>query len=70
MAAEGEKPLLLLDDVASEFDETFLSGIIFAGSELGLQTWITSVSARPFLQQKPGHLLRFHVKHGSLERIS
>jgi DNA replication and repair protein RecF len=69
MADSGENPLLLLDDIASEFDDTFLSRILSVGEELGLQTWITGVSAEAITRHRTENLRWFHVKHGCLESV-
>jgi DNA replication and repair protein RecF len=67
LTLNDEKPLLLLDDIASEFDDVFLSRIVSAGIEMGLQTWITDVSPASVMRHEPGLLRRFHVKRGKLE---
>jgi DNA replication and repair protein RecF len=68
MVSSGEKPFLLLDDIASEFDDIFLSRILSVGQELGLQSWITGVTPGPITRYETETIGMFHVKQGQLHR--
>lgn len=61
----GKKPLLLLDDLASEFDQSHFRATLDAGSGLGVQMWITGVE-----QIDPGSPhSRFHVERGQVRKM-
>lgn len=64
MAANGEKPVLLLDDLASEFDESHLTAVMSAGQGLESQMWITGTSSTPYRSLDSGTRAMFHVEHG------
>ncbi len=61
----GGSPLLLLDDLASEFDQVHFHAALEVGAALGVQVWITGVE--PF---DPGsEHFRFHVEHGKVRKM-
>lgn len=64
MTVSGEKPVLLLDDLASEFDDSHLEAVLSAGLSLGCQLWITGTDRKPYraLLEQP-HAM-FHVEQG------
>jgi len=66
----GEKPLLLLDDVASELDEAHLHRVLFAARELGVQIWLTGTKLDPDTITSGGSSAVFHVKQGRVTRTS
>jgi len=70
MAGTGEHPLLLMDDLASEFDRKHLRRVLDYGVQLGSQLWVTGTSLEPYsgLVGEPGTV--FHVEHGNLSRKS
>lgn len=61
----GKKPVLLLDDLASEFDQKHFSAALEVGKNLGVQIWISGVE-----QVDPGspHAM-FHVEHGRVRKM-
>jgi len=62
----GEKPILMLDDLASEFDELHVSKVLKAGLELGVQIWLTGVSLTPAVDMCDTSYTVFHVEHGKV----
>lgn len=61
----GTKPLLLLDDLASEFDQQHFGSALEVGVALGVQIWITGVE-----EFDPGSShSRFHVEHGQVRKM-
>ena len=48
----GEKPILMLDDLSSEFDDTHLRKVLMAGLELGVQIWLTGIEQVPALDAR------------------
>lgn len=61
----GRVPVLLLDDLASEFDQRHLASVMQCADELGAQTWVTGVDPVPSdLPQQ-----RFHVEHGKAQKV-
>jgi len=60
-----KKPLLLLDDLASEFDQHHFAAALEVGIGFGVQIWITGVE-----EFDPGtpHS-RFHVEHGQVRKM-
>lgn len=67
LSDRGNKPLLLLDDIASEFDSAHLDGLMDFGEHLDCQTWVTGTSLRPFSARLPENRALFHVEQGRLE---
>ncbi len=63
-ADDGRSPVLLLDDLASEFDHEHLERVVNAGLALGAQLFITGVEQGPYAFVETGQALMFHVKHG------
>jgi len=66
MAESGEKPVLLMDDLASEFDETHLSGVLREGKKLKCQVWITGTTLTPYDSMGCEEHSMFHVEHGEI----
>lgn len=62
----GHVPVLLLDDIASEFDEAHLRAVVLAGKTMGSQMFITGTSSAPYVDFLPADGLMFHVKHGQI----
>ena len=66
----GEKPMLLLDDIASEFDREHLDNVLKAGMALGAQIWLTGTEVLP-TTLSVGHSCHvFHVEHGKVSKVS
>jgi DNA replication and repair protein RecF len=61
----GRFPVLLLDDLASEFDQRHFGAALEVGIGLGVQMWITGVE-----EVDPGSPhSRFHVEHGAVRKM-
>jgi DNA replication and repair protein RecF len=61
----GRIPVLLLDDLASEFDRRHFDAALDVGRNLGVQMWITGVD-----EIDPGSPhSRFHVEHGAVRKM-
>ena len=67
MCASGEKPLLMLDDLFSEFDRPHLERVLEAGMELDVQVWLTGTWAPSVIKDCNGSCTMFHVEHGRVE---
>ena len=61
------QPVLLLDDLASEFDQDHLANVLRHAVALEGQIFITGVSAQPFDEVLPADARMFHVKQGAIE---
>jgi len=62
----GEKPVLMLDDLSSEFDEKHLAKVLNAGMELDTQILLTGTVLPPAIKSLNSQFRVFHVKHGSV----
>jgi len=62
----GDKPVLLLDDLASELDEEHLVNVLAAGLELGVQIWLTGITLPPAIERCGVAHTVFHVEHGEI----
>jgi len=65
LSAKVEKPLVLLDDLASEFDERHFRNVLDHSLEIGGQVWVTGIH-RFTVKQK--HKV-FHVEHGGVREV-
>lgn len=61
----GEDPVVLLDDLASEFDEMHLQSVVSKARETGGQVWITGTRKIDL----PENSVLFHVEHGKVRRM-
>jgi len=66
----GERPVLMLDDLSSEFDEQHLDKVLAAGMELGVQIWVTGTQLAPAIKAREGDCRVFHVEHGKVSANS
>lgn len=66
----GEKPLLMLDDLSSEFDELHLGKVLKAGVDLGVQILVTGTTLAPAIKAYEGLYTVFHVKQGSVSSMT
>lgn len=66
----GEKPILMLDDLSSEFDLEHVSRVLDAGFELGVQIWITGTELVPAINAFEGSYTVFHVEHGEVSVLT
>jgi DNA replication and repair protein RecF len=65
-AEQGRVPVILLDDLASEFDQDHLDQVISYTSELKAQVFVTGTSAAPYASFRDADTRMFHVKQGSV----
>ena len=65
MTATGAQPLLLLDDLHSEFDREHFDAVLERVLEIGGQVWVTG-TMKPALPE-PGKV--FHVEQGRVEEL-
>jgi DNA replication and repair protein RecF len=65
----GEKPILMLDDLSSEFDEIHLARVLRAGISLDVQILITGTKIVPAIMTSESPYSVFHVKHGSVSPV-
>jgi DNA replication and repair protein RecF len=61
----GERPLLLLDDLASEFDHTHFDNVLRRALSMGGQVWVTGT--RQVAVAEP--LALFHVEQGLVQEV-
>jgi DNA replication and repair protein RecF len=66
MSESGETPLLLLDDLASEFDESHLMRVMSFARDLGGQIIITGTSVDEYFGDISDAHRLFHVEHGKI----
>ncbi|MEE4172690.1 MAG: DNA replication/repair protein RecF [Xanthomonadales bacterium] len=64
----GHRPVVLLDDLASEFDQAHLDQVMSHVQALGAQHFVTGVDCAPFNAWKGEKVGVFHVKQGVIER--
>ena len=65
----GDKPVLLLDDLASELDEGHLINVLAAGLELDVQIWLTGITLPRAIRDCGAPYTVFHVEHGQITPI-
>jgi DNA replication and repair protein RecF len=65
LADTGELPLVLLDDLASEFDEQHFSTTLASAMTCAGQVWVTGTRAPVFAQD---HKV-FHVERGEVREV-
>ena len=65
LSSLGERPVILLDDLASEFDQAHFCSVLSKSMERGGQVWVTGIQT-PDLPEK--HSV-FHVKHGVTQKM-
>jgi DNA replication and repair protein RecF len=62
----GERPILCLDDLASELDQHHQEQVLTLARAQGGQVLLTGTELPQALRQAPWPLHRFHVEHGSV----
>ena len=65
LARRGEAPLILLDDLASEFDRAHAESVLERALAHGGQVWVTGTEK---LTHQCGHKV-FHVEHGAVSEM-
>jgi len=66
MKEGGANPLLLMDDLSSEFDQAHLANVLGVATALGSQMWVTGTATGPFLEAGAEEAAMFHVKQGEI----
>ena len=66
MAESGEKPVLMLDDLDSEFDARHRDNVLSMGMQTGAQVWVTGTLAEPYLSVGREARSLFHVEQGKI----
>jgi len=70
----GNSPILLLDDLSSEFDEEHLLRVLRAAIDLGIQIWLTGTDLSASLLKAreviDAGLSMFHVEHGVVSQVN
>jgi DNA replication and repair protein RecF len=64
IAAAGTTPVLMMDDLASEFDATHRSSVLNAGLASGAQLWVTGTELETIPGSAAGEGRVFHVEQG------
>lgn len=66
LAESGHRPVLLIDDLASEFDGDHLHRVIERCLSMGLQTIVTGTDVSAFSEPQREGAMMFHVEHGQV----
>jgi DNA replication and repair protein RecF len=64
ISTTGEKPLLMLDDLASELDEEHLAKVLESGLDLGVQICLTGTDLAAAIDTREDGYTMFHVEQG------
>ena len=64
----GEWPVVLLDDLASELDTAHRAAVLAALAEVGAQVFVTGTTAEDLSFPAAAQVRVFHVEHGVIER--
>jgi DNA replication and repair protein RecF len=65
LKSQGESPVVLLDDLASEFDSKHFAKVLAKFLETDGQVWVTGTRKPEF----SGECSMFHVKHGTVREM-
>ncbi len=65
LSERGEKPLILLDDLASEFDQAHFENVLQRALKVGGQVWLTGIQK---CQNAMEHKV-FHVERGRVQEV-
>jgi len=65
LSKSGEQPMILLDDLASEFDRTHFENVLQQALEVGSQVWLTGIQK---CENGTEHKV-FHVEHGRVREM-
>ena len=65
LAKMGEKPIILLDDLASEFDQEHFERVLARALECGGQVWVSGTRIH---SSEVDHKV-FHVEHGQVQEM-
>jgi DNA replication and repair protein RecF len=70
IADAGQRPVFLLDDLASEFDGRTREKVLSAALELGGQVWVTGTEPAAYRDTDTFDACMFHVEHGEISQVS
>ena len=65
LKSHGDQPVVLLDDLASEFDDTHFERVLSKFLETGAQVWLTGTREPKYSCE---HTV-FHVEHGTVHKM-
>jgi DNA replication and repair protein RecF len=65
LSSRGEAPLVLLDDLASEFDRQHVESVLESALDCGGQVWVTGTAAPTSTRRHTA----FHVEHGAVQEM-
>jgi DNA replication and repair protein RecF len=65
LAETGDRPVILLDDLASEFDGSHLASVLEKARACAQQVWVTGVAPLPLADARAV----FHVEHGGVREM-
>jgi len=65
LSKSGEKPVVLLDDLASEFDQEHFQNVLSRALEIGNQVWLTGINR---CKNAEDHKV-FHVERGGVQEM-
>jgi DNA replication and repair protein RecF len=65
LSKSGEQPVILLDDLASEFDQEHFENVLDQALEIGSQVWLTGIQNC----QSTAEHKAFHVEHGRVQEM-
>ena len=65
LAKMGEKPIILLDDLASEFDQEHFERVLDRALKCGGQVWVSGTRIH---SSEVDHKV-FHVEHGQVQEM-
>lgn len=65
VSGQGERPLILLDDLASEFDQRHVDAVLRRAIDIGGQVWVTGT--RRLTSDTPCTV--FHVEQGRVQEV-
>jgi len=77
LKAGGQDPIILLDDLASEFDQRHFAEVLHKALACASQVWVTGIHAniQPSMPtgagpgMLPGNASVFHVEHGRVSKV-
>jgi recombinational DNA repair ATPase RecF len=65
LSEQGENPLILLDDLASEFDQAHFESVLSKALEGGGQVWVSGTRSHPVDAERKV----FHVERGEVQEM-
>jgi len=65
LSKNGEKPMILLDDLASEFDQAHFENVLERALDIGSQVWLTGIEKCRIAEEQKV----FHVERGRVQEV-